>query len=400
MKAHSAPERTISRWALILLATFAAAGISSAAAAQGSNRSGTPTRAEARTPPNQAWRASYAEATCNKLVPIQLSFLVPAGYVTRSPGQGTQAGCLWGTPADLDKVTAEPGNLDFTGIHDGVFWARATGNVGYFDGQFLSGRNKTERAERETLERSGAKLIRYGRVSGAPQPAQEIVAEYAGKRVYMLYLAMGIDSNTLLINYHPPAAQPLPASDQRWQEFLAGMSATPAPASTSTQQAAPNPPAARTETAAAGFWNATRIREAFAAYRQKLSGQIKSVGLDVDKDSVRLFVQQPQHPENVDSYTYRDGKLVGPTPERWPFGEMLGPFDWGSVEVLAQGTIPTAVETALERLNLEGAVPTMVQILRSIDDKKPLLRVYVDGTRKSGSADFEINGKLISAEAH
>ena len=110
-------------------------------------------------------------------------------------------------------MTAEAGTFDFTHIAQGVFWARATGNVGYLGGQFVSGRNKTEGAEREALERAGAKIIRYGRVDGAPKPAQEIVADYMGKRVYMLYLAMGIDSNTLLINYHPPAREPSPASD-------------------------------------------------------------------------------------------------------------------------------------------------------------------------------------------
>jgi hypothetical protein len=335
-------------------------------------------------------------------VPIQVSFLIPAGYVTRSPGSGTQAGCLWGTPADLARVTAEPGNLDFTGIQDGVFWARATGNVGYIDGQFLGGRSKSERAERETLERSGAKIIRYGRVKGTPQPAQEIVAEYDGKRVYMLYLAMGIDSNTLLINYHRPAAQPLQASDQRWQEFLAGISAAATTAaSPPTASAAPaTQPAIQAEAGRAVFWNAARISDAFAAYRQKLSRPIKSVGLDVDNDSVRLFVQQPQHPENVDKYTYRDGKVVGPTPEHWAFGDMLGPFDWGSVEAVAEKTIPAAVDKALERLKLEGAVPRQVQILRPIAEKKPVLRVYVDGDRKDGSADFEIGGKLISSDAY
>ncbi len=344
---------------------------------------------------NQAWRASYVDATCHKLVAIPISFLIPGGYVTRSPGQGAQAGYLWGTPADLDRGTAEAGSFDFTRIIQGVFWARAAMNVGYIDGQFVSGPNKTESAERKELERSGAKIIRYERVKGAPRPALEIVAEYQGKRVYMLYLAMGIDSNALLTNYHPPAAEPAQNSDRRWQEFLAGISAAPA-----TATSAPQATAAATEPATGAFWEAARISDAFSAYRQKFPGQTEVLELDLYNDKMRLLVQDPKVPENVDSYTYRDGAILGPKPEHWDDDMRQRPLDWNNVAMLAEKAIPSCVEKALERLHLEGAVPSFVQIMWHESDRRPTLRVYVDGARKDGWVEFDLSGKLISSETH
>jgi hypothetical protein len=294
-------QRTL-RLMLFFLATFASTGAWSAAAGQGSGNPPPASKNETgkESTGNQAWRANYVDATCHKLVAIPVSFLIPGGYVTRSPGHGTEAGCLWGTPADLDRVTAEAGSFDFTGIAQGVFWARATGNVGYLNGQFVSGHNKTESAERKELERSGAKIIRYGHVNGAPQPAQEIVAEYQGKRVYMVYLAMGIDSNTLLINYHPPAVQPSTASDQHWQEFLGGISAaTVAPAAVAAPNDSPSQPAALAGAATGAFWETPNVRAIFSAYRQKFSGQTKIFELDILEDKVRLFVQDPRVPETA-----------------------------------------------------------------------------------------------------
>ena len=180
-----------------------------------------PTRAPSDSRP---WRASFAAATCDKLVPIPVSFAIPAGYLLRSGGLAPSAGCLWGTRADLDRGAA-PDGFDFNGILQGVFWARVTLNVGYdaAGGQFSGGPGEPESALRKAAEGAGARIVRFARLEAAPRPALEMVAEMPdGQRVYMLYLAMGIEDNVVLINYHPPV-QRTGADDRRWQEFLAGI---------------------------------------------------------------------------------------------------------------------------------------------------------------------------------
>lgn len=181
-------------------------------------------------PPNsRPWRASFAAATCDKLVPIPVSFAIPAGYLLRSGGPAPSAGCLWGTRADLDRGAA-PDGFDFSGILQGVFWARVTLNVGYdaASGRFSGGPGQPESALREEAEEAGARIVRFARVKTAPLPALEMVAEMPdGRRVYMLYLAMGIEDDVVLINYHPPA-QRTAADDRRWQELVAGIAGVPA----------------------------------------------------------------------------------------------------------------------------------------------------------------------------
>jgi hypothetical protein len=64
---------------------------------------------------------------------------------------------------------------------------------------------------------------------------------------------------------------------------------------------------------------------------------------------------------------------------------------------VAETLIPSSVEKALDRLHLEGAVPSHVQILWDKSEKHPRLRIYVDGARKDGYVDFDLSGKLISS---
>ena len=83
------------------------------------------------TPPGSApvKIITYSDLVCGKLPAVPASFSVPAEYLSRAPGTSLDAGCLWGTRADLDKVTAATGQGDFSSIEHGVLWARPSTNV-------------------------------------------------------------------------------------------------------------------------------------------------------------------------------------------------------------------------------------------------------------------------------
>jgi hypothetical protein len=214
---------TANKWGTITEVEGAAAGASrsvSSSAAQ----AGEPDLGSTRTPDGKARRVNFTEATCGKLVAIPVTFTIPAGYIVRSGGSDLVAGCLWGTPSDLDRGATGDNSFDYRRIEQGVFRAGLTANVAYDSRhkQFGPG-GSSESTLRKELEKAGLKLLRYARIKGLPRPAEEIVAETSqGKRTYMLYLTMGVAENVVLINYHPPNP-PTAADDRRWQEFLAGI---------------------------------------------------------------------------------------------------------------------------------------------------------------------------------
>src|SRR6185436_16308643 len=111
-------------------------------------------------------------------------------YVSRSPTKSTEAGCLWGMKADLDRVTADPAQGDFTDLKAGVFRLRMSTNVvldpqtGVFDGMDGSG----EAGIRRGIEQAGARIFVWKKTTIAGLPALQIVANAGGSRVYMLYL--------------------------------------------------------------------------------------------------------------------------------------------------------------------------------------------------------------------
>lgn len=112
--------------------------------------------------------------------------------------------------------------------------------------------------------------------------------------------------------------------------------------------------------------------------------------------------QDPDQPENLDSYTYRDGALEPPAPvhvsqfdiDNFPnvmFG--LDEVNWAAV--------PLLVSEALARLGpqIEGAEVSAVSVHRlgSLDQGKPTFSVSVSGTRRNGSMRATADGTVIDA---
>ena len=180
--------------------------------------------------PSGAWqKATFTAAVCGKIPPVPIAFEMPAGFEGRPAGgrTNTEAGCLWGVKADLDHVTADPSQGDFTNLKSGVFRLRMSTNVvmdpqtNVFDGMDGSG----EAGMRRSYEQAGARIGVFKKATIAGLPALQIVADVSGSRVYMLYLGnTKYISNTMLINYYPPAKRSS-ADDDVWAHFVAAVTA-------------------------------------------------------------------------------------------------------------------------------------------------------------------------------
>jgi hypothetical protein len=167
---------------------------------------------------------SFSDAVCGKIPPLPIAFEMPADFEARAVG-GVEGGCLWGVKGDLDRVTVNPDEGDFTSLRRGVFRLRVTSNVvfnkvaGVFDQMDGTG----ETGLRRTLSGTGAKVITWKKDTIAGLPALQIVADAFGSRLYMLYLGnTQFISNVMLVNYYHPAKRSA-ADEALWTAFVAGI---------------------------------------------------------------------------------------------------------------------------------------------------------------------------------
>jgi len=168
---------------------------------------------------------SYEEALCSKLPPIAIHFEVPPDFIARAPTRSIESGCLLGTKDDLDRVTADPTQGDFSSLTHGVFRLRVSTEVinnpqtGVFDGMDGTG----EEGLRRQLLGAGARLVTFKKETIAGLPALQIVADVGADRAYMLYLGnTRFNSNAILVNFHRPQKKSA-ADDRTWARYVAGI---------------------------------------------------------------------------------------------------------------------------------------------------------------------------------
>jgi hypothetical protein len=181
--------------------------------------------AHAPVAPDAFRTISFNQLVCGKIPSSKIRFDVPADFIGRAPTPSIEAGCLWGTKDDLDRVTANPNEGDFTSLARGVFYARVSTNIvnipatGIFDQMDGSG----EAGIRASLTQAGGKVVIWEKETVAGVPALQIVADVLGSRVYMLYLGnVQSSSNAMLLNYYRPKKNG-PADDKLWARFVEGI---------------------------------------------------------------------------------------------------------------------------------------------------------------------------------
>jgi hypothetical protein len=134
------------------------------------------------------------------------------------------------------------------------------------------------------------------------------------------------------------------------------------------------------------------------AFKAKIGGPVHVLELTVYPDHVAAQIQDPKKHGNVDEYELRDGavgdaepvKFVGDTPTAKDLDEAV--VDLASVDL---GALPKMVKDATAQLKLDDGKVTHVILKRGRPFNNDVsFRVYVSGTRKDGSVEYDAAGKL------
>jgi hypothetical protein len=135
-----------------------------------------------------------------------------------------------------------------------------------------------------------------------------------------------------------------------------------------------------------------------AAFKAKVGGPVHVLELTVYPDHVAAQIQDPKKHGNVDEYELRDGsvgegepvKFVGSTPTAKDLDEAV--VDFASVDLAG---LPRMVKDATAQLKIDDGKVTHVILKRGRPFNNDVsFRVYVSGTRKDGSVEYDAAGKL------
>jgi hypothetical protein len=159
-----------------------------------------------------------ATAACHYLPnPVELTLSMPQGYVSRDPKHGPVIGCFWGTKEDLDRVLASGKGADFGKLQKGVFQVHLSTSSAYDPrtGKFADESQMLKGLEGSGYTGSKVTPRQFGKYSGRVLTGKA----KNGLDLYLLYLAPGLGTNVLVINYHS-ATPPSPADNAVWVRFL------------------------------------------------------------------------------------------------------------------------------------------------------------------------------------
>lgn len=154
------------------------------------------------------------------------------------------------------------------------------------------------------------------------------------------------------------------------------------------------------------LYDGTGMQDAIAKFKEKIGGRVKALTLTTYSPKYSggfavLQAQDPQKPENIDSYEYKnDGTVTGPTPVTVSGSGKLEDnlFDLDEVNFAAT---PALAKEAVSRLNIEGGEVHIMVIRRNLPFSKDIRwHVSVEGTRRKGFADADKNGVIKEAKLY
>ena len=128
-------------------------------------------------------------------------------------------------------------------------------------------------------------------------------------------------------------------------------------------------------------------------------GPVMVRSIDIYDQYAIFDAQDPTIPENIDTYTYRDGKLEDPEPvhvtnrdlEELPMRVfLLSDVRWDLVAQLSQ--------TAISQLGIEDAIVNHMGVDRTHDTLELRLSLSVTGPRRSGSLEATADGTVLEAQ--
>jgi hypothetical protein len=170
--------------------------------------------------------------------------------------------------------------------------------------------------------------------------------------------------------------------------------------STKTDPDSPTFPTTKKKYSEAMYESADRLA-AFVAEFKKAVGSDNPNLLDIAiyDEYVMVKVQDPNKPDNIDGYTYRDDKLSEPAPVKLIGGGNIkeNVFPMNDINLAALPALTTEIAEKLK--DVEGGKMIGYTIRRRLPFKKDIeISGLTSASRKSVSADADRNGKLTKFE--
>ena len=145
----------------------------------------------------------------------------------------------------------------------------------------------------------------------------------------------------------------------------------------------------------AGYLSPDGPVEAMATFRSALGDGLKVREASFYPDYVIIEAQDPAKPQNIDSYTLRDGRIDPPTPVHLSASDIVEvqvfrvrDVDWSVVGDVAG--------RAAQRLRIEDGRPSYAYVDKN-DERELRLHVYVTSPRRSGYVEADLDGTIIEA---
>ena len=171
------------------------------------------------------------------------------------------------------------------------------------------------------------------------------------------------------------------------------------------QSAVPPPPLSfERPKPAFSYYEGTHAADAVQQVRAKVGEPFRVLNIHINDDMIRMQVQDPKKPENVDQYTIDEGKMKDPAPVRL-FGDTdqatleANVFDPADVDFTK---IASLIREGDEKIQLEGRQISSVSIERNMfDDKRPIMiDVNYRGSRKNGYLRADRRGGHSEVNIH
>lgn len=144
-----------------------------------------------------------------------------------------------------------------------------------------------------------------------------------------------------------------------------------------------------------------KMKEVVGMFEKEVGGQIRVLSFTIHKNFSTLQAQDPNKPENVDEYTYRNG-AVTKRPVRLYGGGKLEDnlFPMSDLNIDAVSTLIEEIQNKAKETELEGAKDPYIIIKKNLPfSNKIIWRLYLSGTRKDIRIEADASGKVTKVEA-
>jgi hypothetical protein len=133
-----------------------------------------------------------------------------------------------------------------------------------------------------------------------------------------------------------------------------------------------------------------------AAFKAKIPAPFLVTELTISPTSASIEVQDPRQKDTYDEYHYnKDTGVSAPEPQQVFSVTCKKGF---SIDEADFSQVPVMLKDAAARLNLEDGKADSIHLSRGVFCKEPRWMIFVNGTRKDGSVEYDPKGKFRNAK--